>query len=144
MGNSSTLLKRWRFGDLSVRQLMCSAELYVSVFICLVNLVFCFVVFLNVALFLCVLERSPVFHFCSLIVHVLVTHLISSAPYLVNFILFEVLFVLTLLSLFLARLWEPVIASSPSFDSPTVPCESIRPPWTLRPFATFQASNINI
>ena len=26
----------------------------------------------------------------------------------------------------------------------TVPCESIRPPWTLRPFATFQASNINI
>ena len=26
----------------------------------------------------------------------------------------------------------------------TVPCESIRPPWTLRPFATFQASNIKI
>ena len=26
----------------------------------------------------------------------------------------------------------------------TVPCESIRPPWTLRPFATFQASIIKI
>jgi hypothetical protein len=26
----------------------------------------------------------------------------------------------------------------------TVPCESIRPPWTLRLFATFQASNIKI
>ena len=26
----------------------------------------------------------------------------------------------------------------------TMPCESIRPPWTLRPFATFQASNIKI
>ena len=28
-------------------------------------------------------------------------------------------------------------------DKCTVPCESIRPPWTLRPFATFQA-NIKI
>ena len=26
----------------------------------------------------------------------------------------------------------------------TVPCESIRPPGTLRPFATIQASNIKI
>ena len=26
----------------------------------------------------------------------------------------------------------------------TEPCVSIRPPWTLRPFATFQASNIKI
>ena len=30
------------------------------------------------------------------------------------------------------------------FYTSTVPCESIRPPWTLRPFATFQASNIKI
>jgi hypothetical protein len=39
-------------------------------------------------LFRCVLERSPVFHFCSLIPPVLVPHLVSSAPYLVQFILF--------------------------------------------------------
>jgi hypothetical protein len=45
-------------------------------------------VFLNVALFLCVLERSPVFHFYSLISPVFVSHLVSSAPYLVQFFLF--------------------------------------------------------
>ena len=47
-----------------------------------------FFVILNVALFLCVLERSPVFHFCSLISPAFVSHLVSSAPYLVQFLLF--------------------------------------------------------
>jgi hypothetical protein len=47
-----------------------------------------------------------------LISPVLVTNLVSLAPYLVQFILFhlcEVLFILTLPSLFLARLWEPSV-----------------------------------
>ena len=30
------------------------------------------------------------------------------------------------------------------YSKTTVPCESILPPWTLRPFATIQASNIKI
>ena len=37
-----------------------------------------------------------------------------------------------------------VMEKQPTNAQHTVPCESIRPPWTLRPFATFQASNIKI